>query len=77
MMRHRWYPFWRRVALRALRAARAYPVGSVQREAAGYALHFAALLRRASPDPMRAAFGIPRPTPEHSMLLAMAEVLAQ
>jgi len=75
-MRHPWYRFWRAIAVRALRAARSYPPGSVQREAAGYTLHWAALLRRASPDPMTAAHGIPRPTPEHSALLARAESLA-
>jgi hypothetical protein len=75
-MRHPWYPFWRRIALRAVRAARTYPADSPQREAAGYALHWAAMLRRASPDPRTAAHGIPRPTLEHNVLLARAESLA-
>jgi len=75
-MRHPWYRFWRGVALRATGAARTCPPGSVQREAAGYALHFAVMLRQASPDPLTAAHGIPRPTPEHNALLARAESLA-
>jgi len=75
--RKRWYAYWQDIAQRAVRAARAFPAGSPQREAAGYAVQWAGLWRRASPDDRIAALGIPSPTPEHNMLLAQAEQLAR